>query len=33
MELRAREMTRASPVDRGTVMMTSRKVFFTACKK
>ena len=27
------EMSRAMPVESGTVMMTNRKVFFTACKK
>ena len=33
MELRHREISRASPVDRGTVMTTGKKVFFRACKK
>ena len=33
MELKPTEIRRAIPVDRGTVMITSRKVFFTACRK
>ena len=33
MELSPSEISRARPVDTGTVMMTRMKVFFSACKK
>lgn len=33
MELSAREMTSAREVESGTVIMTSKNVFFSACRK
>ena len=33
MELNAAEMSRANRVERGTVIITKRKVFFSACRK
>lgn len=33
MELSAREMTSAREVESGTVIMTSKNVFLSACKK
>ena len=33
MELNPTEISSASPVDKGTVIITNRNVFLTACKK